>query len=103
MSGNITINDTTTVEQLHSEVYNTNLNDYAEVYNQLITDFPQFEQLIKEAEIFTSEFSLQQEGFIDFINQEIIFLYQDIANFSFPADVDIDAVRSLFRELGEDI
>ena len=88
MSGNITIDSTTSAEQLHKQVYDSNLDNYAAVYADLIEQYPDFQKLISDALTFTSNFSLQQDSFVSFINEQISDLYEEISDAAFPSDDD---------------
>ncbi|MGL5337036.1 MAG: hypothetical protein ACRC9R_13035 [Enterovibrio sp.] len=86
MSGNIIINPSTTVEQLHEQVYNTSLDFYAKIYEQLMIDYPEYQELIGGALEYTTKADYIQSPFRDFMNGEIARIYSEMAVAAFGDD-----------------
>lgn len=83
MSGNIIIGPSTTIEQLHEQVYNTSLDFYAKIYEQLLIDYPEYETLIGGALEHTTQTDFIQSPFRDLMNKEIAKIYAEMASTAF--------------------
>lgn len=77
MSTDIVITDSTTIEQLHQEVYVDNRFEFSKIYAELIVEYPQYESLIKEtwtkSSIYEMSFSDFQKFILDDLGESTMF------------------------------
>lgn len=67
MLSEITISNSTTAESLFDEVYEQNTSGFNEVYASLITEYPDYETVIKESWMKSNIFQLSYSEFKEFI------------------------------------
>ncbi len=102
MSVDITVTSTTTAQELFEEVYKDYYSSFATVYADLISEYPEYSDVINEAWSLTGLADFTYSEFAAFINGYIANIYENIVYNDFETEFsDPDPFENFYYGLGD--